>query len=262
MPPSIDFRAIRPHGGSQDRAFEELCFQLVPVTETLRSETGLTRHGTPDGGVEFQVKLSNGSTWAWQAKYLFSLGTSEFGQLDRSVRDALDSYPELTRYTFCLPYNRPAGQRPDQKSAMQKWKEHCDKWAGWAAEKGMQVEFHYIGESELLSALLVPGQTGRARYWFDATILGPEWFSAAVDRSIADAHERYTPELNVELPIASVFEGLGRTEEFQTQLRVALREVRDTRRWWSATQRPPHDATRRPRIWKERVPRTVLPRPI
>lgn len=239
MVADIDFSKIRPHGGSQHHGFEELCFQLVAVIENLPQGTTLDRHGTPDGGVEFLTTLPDGSVWGWQAKYLFRLGDGEFGQLDRSVRTALDSQPHLTRYTFCLPYNRPAGQVSGRKSAMQKWKEHCDKWARWAVERGMTVDFSYIGESELLAALTLPGQEGRARYWFDATILTPEWFKATVDLAIEVAGPRYTPELNVELPIASVFDGLGRTQEFQTRLRVALREVRDKRRWWSLSRDAP-----------------------
>jgi len=234
MTPNIEFRSIRVHGGSRDRAFEELCFQLIPFLEHLPQGTELIRHGTPDGGVEFLAALPDGNVWGWQAKYLFALGNKEFGQLDRSARDALDAFPQLTRYTFCLPYNRPAGKVLGTKSAMQKWEDHCNKWERWAADRGMKVQFRYVGESELLSALTRPDQAGRTLYWFNATVLSPDWFKAAVDVAIADAGPRYTPELNVELPIALVFEGLGRTRAFETRLRTALRGVRDTRKWWSA----------------------------
>jgi len=236
MTPNIDFRSIRAHAGSQDRAFEELCFRLVPFLEHLPEGTELTRHGTPDGGVEFLAALPDGEVWGWQAKYLFALGNSEFQQLDRSAREALNAFPQLTRYTFCLPYNRPAGKVSGRKSAMQKWAEHRDKWQRWGAERDAKVQFAYVGESELLSALTRRDQAGPALYWFNAKILSPDWFKETVDRAIADAGPRYTPELNVELPIASVFEGLGRTELFQVRLRTQLRAIRDKRRWHAASR--------------------------
>ena len=237
MPPQINFREIRQHAGSQDRGFEELCYQLVPFIEGLASDVRLVRHGNPDGGIEFRAVFGSGEVWAWQAKFLFALKQNEFAQLDKSVKRAVDSEPAITRYTFCLPYNRPAGAAPGRKSAMQRWDEHCEKWKGWASERGMSVEFCYIGESELLGALTHSSQCGRARYWFDTTILTQQWFEAAIERAVADAGERYTPHLNVELPIASVFDGLGRTKEFEKRLRLSLRAVRDARRWYTARDR-------------------------
>ncbi len=234
MPPQIDFRSIRDHAGTKARGFEELCYQLVPFIEGLASDVRLVRHGNPDGGIEFRAVFASGEVWAWQAKFLFDLRQSEFAQLDQSVKRALDSEPSITRYTFCLPYNRPAGVTSGRKSAMQRWDEHCEKWRGWANERGMCVEFHYVGESELLRALTHSSQCGCARYWFDTTILTQEWFEAVIERAVDDAGERYTPHLNVQLPIASVFDGLGRTKEFEKRVRLALRAVRDARRWHMA----------------------------
>ena len=234
MPPNIDFRTIRPDAaGSRNLGFEELCCQLIPALENLPEGAELERHGTLDGGVEMLAKLPNGSVWAWQAKSLFSLTSAEFKQLDKSVKRALETYPHITRYTFCLPYNRPAGKSRGKMTAMEKWEQHCKKWKGWASDRGMKVDFHYVGHSELLAALTLPGQAGRALYWFDATILTPEWFKATVDHAIEDAGPRYTPELNVDLPIVSVFDSLARTNEFETRLRTTLRGIRDARRRWS-----------------------------
>lgn len=230
---NLNFKEIRSHEGSQDRGFEELCFQMIPVIETLPEGTRLVRHGTPDGGVEILGLLPDGNVWAWQAKFLFTLGPSELAQLDKSFRAALNSQPALKRYVFCLPYNRPAGKVKGRKSAMDRWNEHCIKWQSWATSKNMTVEFGYIGESELLNALTLAGQSGRASFWFNVTVLGHDWFETHVKNAIDSAGKRYTPDLNVELPIAKVFEGLGRTEVFQTQLRLALRAVRDSRKWYA-----------------------------
>lgn len=233
MPISINFREIRPYNGSQDRAFEELCFQLLPVIEAVPTGTRLVRHGAPDGGVEAIASLPNGDSWAWQAKFLFALTDAEFSQLDTSVASALRSQPALKRYSFFLPYNRPAGSIPGRKSAMERWNEHCRKWQSWAGRQGLSVTFEYFGESELLAALTSPGQTGRVLYWFNATALTPQWFESNVRHAIEVAGPRYTPELSIDLPIAGLFEGLGRTTAFENRLRQALRRIRDSRKWYT-----------------------------
>src|SRR5947199_7790875 len=200
--PDIDFRAIRPHADSRNRAFEELCYQLLPWMEPMTGSIPV-RHGTPDGGVEFLITLPDGDVLGWQAKYLFKLGPDEYGQLDRSVKAALACQPNLRRYTFCLPYNRPAGGHPDAVSALQKWNEHHDKWRRWATEQGHpSVEFDYVGESELLRLLTNEEHAGRVYYWFDATVLSLQWFRDRLEETIRDAGPRYTPVLNVVLPIA------------------------------------------------------------
>ncbi len=231
MSVNINFKEIRQHNGSQDRAFEELCFQLIPVIDTLPTGTHLVRHGTPDGGIEAIAQLIDGGVWAWQAKFLFALTSGEFAQLDKSVKTALRSQPALTRYAFFLPYNRPAGRTQGRKSAMDRWNEHCAKWRSWATDRGMSVEFEYLGESELLNALTFPDQSGRAFYWFNKTILTPLWFESHISQAVKTAGRRYTPQLNVELPISNVFEGLGRTKEFQTRLGLVLGTIRNSREW-------------------------------
>ncbi len=231
MLPTIDFREIRPHQGKKHRGFEELCFQLLRDLSDIPSPVKVDRHGTPDGGVEFLVNLPGGSVQGWQAKYLFSFNRNELAQMDKSVKAALDSQPRLTRYTFCLPYNRPAGDVSGAKSAMERWHTYRKKWERWAADRGMTVEFDYKGESELLAALNRPHQVARVYYWFDFTVLTPEWFKARLAEALYHAGPRYTSMLHVDLPIAFHFEGLGRTQAFQDRLRSQLREVRESRRW-------------------------------
>ena len=233
MLPSVNFRSIRAYNGSQDRGFEELCFQLLPSLHDWSTGSTPVRHGTPDGGVSFDG-LPDGRVWGWQAKYLFALRASEYGQLDESVKAALNSQPGLSRYTFCLPYNRPAGNVQDTTSALKRWEVDTEKWRGWAAERGLNVEFEYRGESELLAALSLPQHAGRAYYWFDATILTPTWFEDHLSEALEHAGPRYTPELNVELPLAFAFEGLGRTPAFQDRVREVLRDLRDKRDSWYA----------------------------
>ena len=46
------------------------------------------------------------------------------------------------------------------------------------------------------------------------------WFQARLDEVLANAGARYSPELNVELPVAKLFDGLGRTKTFFQIIKV------------------------------------------
>lgn len=231
--PEINWHQIRgkaPSGSRRD-AFEELCNQLMIYGGliTWPADTTFTTFGNPDGGREGRGELPNGATWGWQAKYLFTLDNDAFTQIDKSVRRVLTTEPTLERYYVLLPCNRPGGDTPTAKSAWTKWNEHTAKWEAVAAEAGRAVRFEYIGETQLNECLLQVSQVGRLRYWFDLDVFSPDRFREIAARAEADADGRYSPELNVELPIAAVFDGLARTPTFEHDIRGALAALRTAR---------------------------------
>ena len=209
---NVDWRSIRPLNGGRDKGFEELCSQLA--RSEVAGHARFIRKGNPDAGVECYAIYGNGSECAWQAKYFFALGNSQWTQIDGSVRTALGSHPRLGRYVICLPMDLPAACVPRQKSARAKWDAHVEKWTGWASERGMSVEFSYWGGSELLERLTKPEHAGRVRFWFDAIGLDNDWFARRLEEARRTAGPRYTPELHVDLPIAGRFEKFGRTSRF------------------------------------------------
>ena len=89
-------------------------------------------------------RRSSSDRWNWP-----SLGDSQWGQLDRSVRAALGAHPNLVRYFVCVPRDRSDGRRPDVTTEKQKWECRVGTWEGWARERGMEVEFVWWGASEL-----------------------------------------------------------------------------------------------------------------
>lgn len=52
------------------------------------------------------------------------------------------------------------------------------------------------------------------------------WFANRLSVSIANAGARYTAELNVELPVSKLFDGLGRTLAFRERVLAMVRELR------------------------------------
>ena len=232
---NVDWRSIRPLNGARDRGFEELCSQLA--RSEIAGRARFIRKGNPDAGVECYAVYTDGSECAWQAKYLFTLRDKQWTQIDRSVRSALKKHPRLAHYVICLPTDLPDARVPGQRSALAKWDDHVEKWARWASERGMAVEFSYWGSSELLERLTKPEHAGRVRFWFDATAFDDEWFAQRLEEAKRTAGPRYTPEVHVDLPIADRFEAFGRTNHFFDRTIALVRVLAEA--WVSACSSGP-----------------------
>ncbi len=224
---NIDWNSLQPLDNSLNTAFEELCCQLasgegVPTGSTFK------RKGAPDAGVECFWKLPDGKEWGWQAKFFRVLGEAQWRQLDKSVETALEKHPDLGSYTICLPLNLRDPRIPDRTDLLERWESRVKKWRGWASARGLSVEFPYWGEHQILERLSRDEHRGRYFFWFHKEFFSKEWLADLVDVAIANAGPRYTPELHVGLPVAEVFEGLGRTRVFFDQIKVLHNQLRKT----------------------------------
>jgi len=215
---SIDWNNLRPLDGSQRTAFEELCCQLAAY-EKLPHGSKFVRKGVPDAGVECYWVLPGSNELAWQAKYFTSTpGDNQWRQLDDSAKTALAKHPHITSYTICLPLDREDPRIEKQQWFMDKWVEHVEKWQQWAAVDGKFVEFNYWGQHEILDRLSREEHSGRNLFWFNKELFSQNWFKHRLQETIANVGPRYTPELNIDLPIAHLFDGLGRSQEFYDRL--------------------------------------------
>ncbi len=222
---SRNWQNLRVWNGSQNKAFEELCCQLARCEKVPPGST-FVRKADPDAGVECYWKLPNGDELGWQAKFfLFSPNRTQWQQLDESVKRALEKHPRLTSYTICLPIDRPDPRINEEVSFMDKWTKHVEKWKKWVQEKRMSVQFPYWGEHEIWERLTKDKHVGRRYFWFNEEEFNTQWAKKHIKIALADAGERYAPHflnnasLNVKLPMANLFEGLGRTDEFWSELR-------------------------------------------
>lgn len=231
--PEINWEQLRgkaPSGSRRD-GFEELANQLMISGGLVEWPSGTTfsTFGNPDGGREGRGQVPTGAVWAWQAKYLFKLDHEELQQIADSVERVLTTEPALERYFVLVPYNPPAGDTPKSKSAWTKWLAKVTAWEAAAKAAGMTVTFEYLGETQLNECLLQPSQAGRLRYWFDLDTFTVDRFREMAAQAEADVGGRYTPELNVELPIGAAFDGLARTPAFEHDIRTALAALRKAR---------------------------------
>ncbi|MES2190171.1 MAG: AVAST type 2 anti-phage system protein Avs2 [Pseudomonadota bacterium] len=221
----MDWASIRPLNGSKQDAFEELCTQLARASCPAASQ--FIRKGRPDSGVEAHVVHPDGTEWAWQSKYFDAMGSSQWAQVDESVKTALSGHPNLTRFIVCVPLDLPDGRTGSSKSARQRWNERVAKWSGWAAHGGMTVEFIWQGGHELVTELAKPEHDGLVHFFFDTRYLDDAWFGARLAEAHQAAGPRYTAQLNVELTINDHFDALGRTPEFFNGVRSKAPRIRD-----------------------------------
>ncbi len=214
----IDWTSLRTLDGSQRTAFEELCCQLA-AREQVPQGSKFTRVGAPDAGRECYWVLPNGDKWAWQAKFFVSPpDDAQWQQIDESVKTALDKESRIVSYTICTPLDRQDPKIDNQLWFQDKWDLHLAKWNSWAAERGLSIEFDYWGKHEIFLRLSQEAHQGRYFFWFNKEYFSNSWFSERLDEAIANAGPRYTPELNVALPIAHILDGLARTPDFFKKL--------------------------------------------
>lgn len=216
---SIDWNALRIWDGSQQTAFEELCCQLARH-EDIPHGLEFVRKGTPDAGVECYWKLKNEDEWGWQSKFFTKTPeATQWKELDESITTVLRKHPKLKKYYICIPLDRADPRIEKQKWFMDKWDEKVALWKKQAQDCGMEVGFEYWGTSEIFDRLSKEEHRGRYLFWFNKEQFSLEWFKSRLQETIANVGPRYTPELNVKLPIAKIFGALGCTDEFINEVK-------------------------------------------
>lgn len=146
----LEWDKLRHWDGSQNKAFEELCCQLARCEQSVPLGSRFIRKGMPDAGLECFWQLPNGDEQGWQAKFFRTPpDPGQWSQIDGSVQTALEKHPRLVAHTICLPVDRPDPRIEGQKSFLDRWNEHNNKWNGWASDRGMSVKFEFWGTHEI-----------------------------------------------------------------------------------------------------------------
>lgn len=240
--PTVDFRRIRSHRGSQQTGFEELTRQLVLAAPPLACTRIEHRGPGADGGVEILVWFSDESCWGWQSKYFVdSLGPQQFRQIRESYAAALASFPTLTKYFVALPRNLSGAGGTGINTQRQQWDEFVIWAEDEASKHGREVEIVLWDESEFVRRLTQhdPTHAGMLLYWFETTVLTKEWFLQHLEVSIADLAERYLPRDHVDVAIQSHLDTITRRRGYidavnamgkalETSLRAAEKLTSDT----------------------------------
>ena len=202
-----------------------LCNQLAQH-EPVPAGSQFVPKAAPDAGVESYWIFPTGSEWGFQAKFFTSPPDgSQWGQIDESVAKAIEKHSNLEKYTICLPIDRADPRIPKQNWFKDEWEKHVEKWEKWATDKQRSVAFAYWGETEIADRLTLEKHAGRYFFWFNRKLFTDQWFEDQLNRTIANAGPRYTPEVNVSLPVSKVFDGLHRHPRFFEDLAGYRREI-------------------------------------
>ncbi|MBZ9605050.1 hypothetical protein [Phyllobacterium chamaecytisi] len=216
----IDYTRIRPHGGSRDKGFEELVCQLASL-EPREATAFFHRKGIgADGGVECFIRQPDGSETGWQAKYFFVLGAVQINQLNKSIEQALEKHPRLSRFVVALPFDLKDARMGRQQTELERWEAWSARWKAKAAETGRSLEFELWGATNLTERLSrdLPLYRGRTVFWFDETILTPPWFRQRFNAARATLGARYTPETNIDLPIRRAIQQFCRDPSLMAEI--------------------------------------------
>ena len=225
MPLSLNWNELRTRKGSQNFAFEGLCCQLA---SKINMPTGsvFTRNDTPDDGVEGFWTLPDGSEHAWQAKFFQKRPEqTQWKEIEGSIKTALDKYKKLKKYFICLPIDRANPKLDEKTYFMDDWNKRRKKWENWANKKGMKVGFEYWGDHEIVTMLAEEKNRGFSYFWFNKEIFNQTWFNELFEKTRKTVEARYSPELNIELPITQSFEAFGQTEEFTNTIKKLISEL-------------------------------------
>ena len=219
---NLNWNNIRPINGDQKEGFEEFVTQLARM-EKIQGAKRFIRKGTPDAGVECYWILEDDSEWAWQAKYFTSsLNSSQWSQIDSSVKTAIESHPNLAVYIIATPINPADGKKDGEQSLQNKWDIHKQQWQELARIKGKTIQFIPWWSSDLINILQKRENIDIIHFWFNSDFLSDDWFNRHIEKSIADLQQRYTPKLNYRMPIVKIFDGIARDEKFAKQFFEAL----------------------------------------
>jgi hypothetical protein len=218
--PDIDFTRIRSLGpGGQRDGYEQFICQQVAQETPEGGSKFVSLHGAGgDGGVECYWTLANGAEHGWQAKYWVTHGAVDKGQLDKSVKAALDQHPKLTKYTIAIPTDPTGSTGRVGKSLLEKIhdpKGWLEGWQKMATDRGLDVEFDFEWETNIVTRLNRVDSSGvQRRFWFDVDVLALQWWDDRLQEAVDAARPRYTPELKVEVPAARSIAALCSDDEW------------------------------------------------
>ena len=221
----IDFYNIRNTKKGKADSFESLVCSLFHKKFANIGEYQRPRGDGGDGGVEALFVCSDDSEIGIQAKFWENneFGPSQLSQLDNSLKTALMNHPNLKTYYVAIPFdltgNVAVGKRG--KSQIQRFSEWKSK-----NEAQYSVKIELWSKSVLIDILLeVDTSNGLRRYWFDEKFLTEEQRFNHIREAKSQAGEKYTPDLNVGVPLKSILDSFTNVEVLNDQCKSKIRTI-------------------------------------
>lgn len=214
----VRLRDIRPHEGSQARAWEELVYQVRPLPGAAHAETRKTK--APDAGVEWYEIYADGHEEGFQAKFHANLSDALGGMLE-SVKAVAAKRPRMTRLTFVVPYDFTDSGESATKSDQDRWDDAVARWKE-DVEGAARLDFRILRAGDITEELMLAKHAGRRAYWFGHLELTDEWLSTRFRESLATAGERYTPQADTYSGINDYIDATTKNQSFLTGLKDSI----------------------------------------
>jgi len=226
---NLDWHNIHSINGSQQDGFEEFICQLAGK-QKYENKKQFIRKGRPDGGVECFLIFNDDSEIAWQAKFFTdTFSTSQWNQINSSVKTALSTHNNLKKYIVCFPYDFPDARNKRKgkqtKSAFEKWNDYVGKWTFECEKRGMNVEFSYWGSSELIQILQDSDYASFLNFWFNKSFLSDKFIDDFNARMIKNLGPRYFKDIDVKIPFYAVQHWIDRDEVFYETLNNLYKDI-------------------------------------
>lgn len=228
----VDLRAIRSHEGSQARAWEELVYQLRPLTGDNHVETRKTR--APDAGVEWYETYADGHQEGFQAKFHANLQDALSGMRE-SVEAVCAKRPTLTKLTFVVPYDFTDSGTASTTTDQDRWDKAVARWRT-EIPAASHIAFATIRAGDITAKLTLKEHAGRREYWFGGLEITDEWLKQRFAESVRVAGERYTPQADSPSAINSIIDASRSGPTFLAELhslaiRASAASRQDTGMW-------------------------------
>ncbi len=221
----IDFYNIRNTKKGKADSFESLVCSLFHKKFANIGEYQRPRGDGGDGGVEAVFICPDNSEIGVQAKFWENneFGSSQQSQLDNSLKTALANHPNLKTYYVAIPFdltgNAAAGKRG--KSQIQRFSEWKTK-----NETQYSIKIELWSKSVLIDILLeLDTSNGLRRYWFDENILTEKQLYNHIQEAKSQAGEKYTPDLNVGVPLMNTLDSFTNVEVLNEQCKSKIRTI-------------------------------------
>lgn len=223
MLPDIDIHKIRPLRESRNKGFEELCVQLFRSSFPTGTRFYRVNDAGGDGGVEDIAFRADGKKIGLQAKFFEKLGQSQWKQINKSVKNALQNHaPDLLEYLIACPCNRSK----DSKS----WDNHNAKWQRLANDLGYTEEVNFVwwGATEIRDTLIKEEHYDKVYYWFGSRKFSQDWLTDNFRSTERLLDTRYTPIHHVKTESEKFLDAFFLTDEFESVFWKLFREVRSS----------------------------------
>lgn len=224
--PTIAFRRIRGYDGAQSGGFEQLSVELFARAHGLSRQLVRVNGAGGDGGVEAYAALENKGKVGMQAKFFDQLTDTQWRQIDKSVKTALDQHPDLKEYHVYVPLDRTKGRLGKTEGQVERWNALVETWH--KLSNGADVEFIWQGRYEIELALKKAANHDLLFYWFGTPQFDDDWIDRILRAALRTLGERYQPARHVDARVGRELDRFVWSLQFEHEMERAYVKLAET----------------------------------